>query len=127
MELSEEMRIFLVEAHESLDRVEELLVDLERSPSNSEDIAVVFRLIHTMKGNSGFLGLKKLEVLCHRAETVLDRARSGTLHVDSDVVSILLSAIDAMRALCRHLESTGTEDGIDTSIQVAELNEMIVA
>ncbi|MCB0333119.1 MAG: Hpt domain-containing protein, partial [Bdellovibrionales bacterium] len=60
-EIPEEVKIFLVEAYENLDQVEQDLVDLEKAPTDGELINSVFRAIHTIKGNSGFLAFNKLE------------------------------------------------------------------
>jgi two-component system chemotaxis sensor kinase CheA len=125
MELSEEMQIFLVEAFENLDKVESLLVDIERAKGSADSVNPIFRSVHTIKGNAGFLGLQNLETLCHRAEAVLDKARSGKLVITSDVVTILLSAVDSMREICQKIESDGTESGIDTSSPVALLSAML--
>jgi two-component system chemotaxis sensor kinase CheA len=125
MHISEEMEIFLVEAFENLDQVESLLVGAEKMPSSPDQINPIFRAVHTIKGNAGFLGLQNLEALCHRAEAVLDRARSGKLSLSSDAVTVLLSAIDTMRAICQKLEVDGKEQGVDTSSPVNALNKLL--
>ena len=65
------LREFLTETSESLDVVDVELVRFEREPNNVEILANVFRLVHTIKGTCGFLGLPRLEALAHAAETLM--------------------------------------------------------
>ncbi len=106
---SDEVKIFLVEAFENLDLVEQHLVELETSPTNDALLQTVFRLVHTIKGNSGFLELRRLELLCHRAESLLDRLRSKSLSLTDDTVSALLQFVDTTRALLDEVQSAGTD------------------
>ena len=125
MELSEELQIFLVEAYENIDKVEGLLVELEKAPNNQPAIHDVFRSIHTIKGNSGFLGLKQLEILCHRAEAVLDCARNRVIPIDGKVISALLTAIDTIRTIFGEIEQLGNEGNVNTETSITELNTII--
>ncbi|HHS81955.1 MAG TPA: hypothetical protein ENJ68_00410, partial [Devosia sp.] len=68
---------FLVETTESLEVVDSELVRFEREPNNSEILDNVFRLVHTIKGTCGFLGLPRLEALAHAAETLMGTYRDG--------------------------------------------------
>ena len=71
------LREFLTEAHESLDVVDVELVRFEREPNNAELLGRIFRLVHTIKGTCGFLGLPRLEALTHAAETLMGKFRDG--------------------------------------------------
>ena len=71
------LREFLTETSESLDVVDVELVRFEREPNNAEILANVFRLVHTIKGTCGFLGLPRLEALAHAAETLNRRNTHG--------------------------------------------------
>ncbi len=103
-ELSEDLRIFLQESHELLDAAEQELVRLEADPSNLEGIRAVFRSIHTIKGNSGFLSLSQLERLCHRGEALLDTVRSGTQSLTPALCSAFLQLVDAVRVQLGYIE-----------------------
>ena len=54
------LRDFLVETAEHIDAAGEQLVRLERDPSDAEMISSIFRLVHTIMGTCGFLGLARL-------------------------------------------------------------------
>jgi two-component system, chemotaxis family, sensor kinase CheA len=93
------IRTFLAETGEHLSRMEEALVALEAVPDDAELLATVFRCVHTLKGNSGVLDLPAPEELAHVTEGLLDRVRAGSLPVTAGLVTLLLSAVDALRAM----------------------------
>ncbi len=114
-EIAEEVKIFLLEAYEALDVVETGLVDLEKNPGDEELVNGLFRSIHTIKGNAGFLAFPKLETLCHSAETILDKLRSGEKAFNTDIANDLLSAVDLVRNILSNIESTAREGDFDVS------------
>ena len=71
------LREFLAETGEHLDVVDVELVRFEREPNNEAILRNIFRLVHTIKGTCGFLGLPRLEALAHAAETLMGRFRDG--------------------------------------------------
>jgi len=107
--LGEIVKEFLVESHENLDRLDQDFVRLERAPADREILASVFRVLHTLKGSSGFLGFKRLEVLAHAGEHLLGRLRDGKLSLDASMVNTLLAAVDRIRAMLRHVEDDAKE------------------
>ena len=74
---------FLTETNESLAELDVALVKLERTPDDGETLSLIFRLVHTIKGTCGFLGLPRLERVAHAAENVLGQVRDGALAVDA--------------------------------------------
>jgi len=87
---------FLVEAMELVEQLNEMLVDLEKTPEDNELLNAVFRAFHTIKGGAGFLGVKPLIEVCHRAENVFDKIRNGDLAYDNDVADVILRAFDVI-------------------------------
>jgi two-component system, chemotaxis family, sensor kinase CheA len=102
------LREFLTETSESLDVIDLELVRFEREPNNAEILANVFRLVHTIKGTCGFLGLPRLEALAHAAETLMGRLREG-LPVSSEAVTVVLATIDRIKAILASLEDGQAE------------------
>src|SRR5271169_733631 len=102
------LREFLTETGESLDVVDAELVRFERDPNNAEILANVFRLVHTIKGTCGFLGLPRLEALAHAAETLMGRFRDG-LPVTSEAVTVVLASIDRIKEILGELEQNEVE------------------
>ena len=79
------LREFLTETSESLDTVDNQLVRFEQDPNNAKILDNIFRLVHTIKGTCGFLGLPRLEALAHAAENVLGKVRDGEIAVRFEV------------------------------------------
>ncbi|MDO8839229.1 MAG: chemotaxis protein CheW [Parvibaculum sp.] len=100
---------FLAEARESLDVLDSELVELEQRPEDPALLGSIFRIMHTIKGTCGFLGLPRLETVAHAAEDVLGRVRDGGLLVSPEVVSLVLSALDRIKELVAALGATGSE------------------
>jgi len=108
---------FLTETNESLDTVDNELVRLEQNPNDKAVLDNIFRLVHTVKGTCGFLGLPRLESVAHAAENVLGKFRDGELVVTPQLVTLILEALDRIKEILRGLESTGHEpDGEDKDL-----------
>jgi two-component system chemotaxis sensor kinase CheA len=117
------LREFLTETGESLDVVDVELVRFEQEPNNNDILANIFRLVHTIKGTCGFLGLPRLEALAHAAETLMGKFRDG-LPVTSDAVSLILKTIDRIKKILGDLGKTGSEpEGSDEDL-IAKLVAM---
>jgi two-component system chemotaxis sensor kinase CheA len=113
---------FLTETNESLETVDNELVRLEQNPNDKAVLDNIFRLVHTIKGTCGFLGLPRLESVAHSAENVLGRFRDGQLTVTPALVSIILKALDRIKVILRGLESTGQEPAGDDSDLITVLD-----
>lgn len=90
---------FLVEATEILDKLGEQLVDLERSPQDTDLLNAIFRGFHTVKGGAGFLNIDALVDICHVAEDVFNLLRQGQWQVDADLMDVVLQAYDAVNRM----------------------------
>ena len=84
---------FCEEAWESLQASENLLIELENNPTSKELINELFRAVHTVKGGSRLIEIKKIETLSHELETVLDNVRSDKLILDARLIDISLECI----------------------------------
>jgi two-component system, chemotaxis family, sensor kinase CheA len=82
------LREFLTETGESLDVVDVELVRFEQEPNNTKILDNIFRLVHTIKGTCGFLGLPRLEALTHAAETLMGNFRGGNKAVTGEAVTL---------------------------------------
>ena len=102
------LREFLTETFESLDTVDNQLVRFEQEPNNAKILDNVFRLVHTIKGTCGFLGLPRLEALAHAAETLMGKFRDG-MPVTGEAVTLILTTIDRIKDILGGLEATQAE------------------
>ena len=111
---------FLTETHEGLAALDVALVRLEGTPGDKATLSEIFRLVHTIKGTCGFLGLPRLERVAHAAESLLGQVRDGALTATPATVTLVLSAIDRIRALVAAIEATGGEpEGDDAALTAA--------
>ncbi|WP_110969425.1 chemotaxis protein CheA [Pseudomonas huaxiensis] len=90
---------FLVEAGEILEQLSEQLVELESRPDDSDLLNAIFRGFHTVKGGAGFLQLHELVECCHIAENVFDILRKGERRVDSELMDVVLEALDTVNSM----------------------------
>src|SRR5918999_3411961 len=121
--MDELLREFLTETSESLDTVDLELVRFEQDPNNAKILGNIFRLVHTIKGTCGFLGLPRLEALAHAAETLMGKFRDG-MAVTSDAVTLILATLDRIKEILAELESRAAEpEGADEDL-IGELDRM---
>ena len=113
---------FLTETTESMDTLDVELVKLEQNPNDPALLGNIFRLVHTVKGTCGFLGLPRLEAVAHAGENVLGMVRDGVLTVTPDAVSLVLESLDRIKELLAALEATEHEPEGDDSDLIARLN-----
>ncbi len=100
---------FLEETGEALEELDSSLVALERDPHNLEILEQIFRVVHTIKGTCGFLDLPRLESLSHATEDKLSLFREGKEPITSDGITLVLAALDGIKALLHQLGQTGQE------------------
>lgn len=121
---------FLTETNENLAVLDVELVKLEQNPNDPGLLSNIFRLVHTIKGTCGFLGLPRLESVAHAAENVLGKFRDGELHVSPYAVSLILESLDTIKGILSVLEATeaeppgGDQDLIDRLNAMAEGKEL---
>src|SRR5882672_3616282 len=98
MNMDELLREFLTETSESLDVADVELVKFESDPNNLQILNNIFRLVHTIKGTCGFIGLPRLAALAHAAETLMDKFRQGR-PVTVEAVSLTLRTVDRIKLI----------------------------
>ncbi len=116
---------FIIEAKEHLETIEPNLLELEKAPDNLGLLNEIFRPMHSLKGASGFLGLNKMNGLAHKAESILDELRKGTMSVTSEIMDVILSSTDALRQMIDSLERDNTEGAVDTAPIIATLDALL--
>ena len=118
------LREFLTETSENMGQLDVQLVELEQNPNNPALLGSIFRLVHTIKGTCGFLGLPRLEKVAHAGENVLGKIRDGELTVTPHIVTLILRSMDVIKYLLGELEAKEKEpDGNDAAL-IADLNAM---
>jgi two-component system chemotaxis sensor kinase CheA len=105
----EALPAFISEAEEQIAMFEQLLLQLEDAPGDSELLNALFRCAHTVKGSAGIFGLDAVVAFTHHLETLLDRLREGQLALTPALSTLLLQCNDQIRALVARAGSTGDE------------------
>ncbi len=114
---------FLTETNESLDVIDVELVKFEQEPNNAKILDNIFRLVHTIKGTCGFLGLPRLEALAHAAETLMGKFRDGVA-IMPGAVSLILNTIDRIKEILEKLERNegvepeGSDDDLISQLEL---------
>jgi two-component system chemotaxis sensor kinase CheA len=114
---------FLTETVESLDVIDVELVKFEQEPNNADILSNIFRLVHTIKGTCGFLGLPRLEALAHASETLMGKFRDGA-PVTGEAVTLILASIDRIKEILGELEETEQEPAGSDEDLISELEKM---
>ncbi len=108
---------FITETSEALAVLDMELIKLEQNPNDREILSNIFRLVHTIKGTCGFLGLPRLESVAHSGENVLGKIRDGKIPVSETAISLTLESLDAIRDLVEYLTDHGEEpEGDDADL-----------
>ena len=110
--IAEALPAFISEAHEQIEMLEQLLLQLEHSPDDRELLDALFRCAHTVKGSAGIFGLDRVVSFTHHVETLLDRLREGRLALTPELSTLLLQCNDQIRTL---VDTAGqsVDDGTD--------------
>ena len=117
------LREFLTETNESLNLVDAELVRFEQQPNDGAILGNIFRLMHTIKGTCGFLGLPRLETLTHAAETLMGKFRDG-MPVTVDAVTLILLTIDRIKSILDAIGQTEQESAGDDADLIDLLGRM---
>ena len=114
IDLSQFYQVFFEEAGENLDRMEQLLLEVDIEAADDEELNSIFRCAHSVKGGAATFGFNDVAELTHQMETLLDKLRRHELQPTAPMVDVLLASGDALRAqLARHQGSGGAE--VDTT------------
>lgn len=107
---------FLVEAGEILELLSEQLVELENNPEDTELLNAIFRGFHTVKGGAGFLAMTELVDACHGAENVFDLLRQGVRTVNSELMDVILQALDTINEMFATIQNREQPEPADPQL-----------
>jgi len=105
MSMDNALQTFFAEADELLEYMESALLRLEQGAADSETLNEIFRSAHTIKGSAGLFGLHDIVGFTHFVENVLDKARSGSIVIDTNLQGVLLHCKDHMLKLLDSVRS----------------------
>lgn len=127
MDVSQYLEIFIEEAKEHLQSLNEHLLILEREPENENTINEIFRAAHSLKGMSGTMGYKRMQHLTHDMENVFSEIRNGNMKANSQLVDVLFKGLDALESYLANIQSEANEGEDDNEDILNALNEILNA
>ncbi|MFZ3125213.1 MAG: chemotaxis protein CheW [Acidovorax sp.] len=123
-DLSQFYQIFFEEAGENLDQMEHMLLDLDLTSANDEELNGIFRCAHSIKGGSATFGFADVAELTHQMESLLDRLRRHELQPISQMVDVLLESADASRSLLARHQAGEQGEAVSTTDLVHRISEL---
>ncbi|MEH2069742.1 MAG: chemotaxis protein CheA [Nostoc sp.] len=123
-EINDDIEAFLIESYENLNQIEQDILELEKVSAQKEALVRIYRSLHTIKGNCGFLPFPKLESLAHAGENLLSSLRSGQLAITPAIVNALLQLLDSVREILSQIEATKYEGDRDYSALIKTLTQL---
>ncbi len=90
---------FVEEAGELIDKLEVSLLELEKNPEDASLIQQVFRIMHTLKGNSAMFGFDLIDSFTHNLETIYDQVRNGQLQISPEILNVTLASVDHLKLM----------------------------
>ena len=115
--------LYLEDMREHLQLLNESLLLLDKGQRNHEIINTIFRAFHTMKGSTATVGFLNSAEIIHRMEDLLQSMRDGRINVDSNIVQFLFTCHDFIEKVVEQVGRIGSEDGIDCSGIIEQLNQ----
>ena len=123
-DLTQFYQIFFEEAGENLDQMEHILLDLDLSSANDEELNGIFRCAHSIKGGAATFGFSDVAELTHHMESLLDRLRRHEIQPIPEMVDVLLESADASRSLLARHQAGGEGEGVVTTELVRRISEL---
>lgn len=123
LDMTQYLDLFLQEADEQLEILEQETLKLEKDPSQDR-LSVIFRAAHTLKGSSRAMGFLNFANLTHEMENVLDQLRAGALMLTTDIANALLNCIDSLCEIKANI-ADGKGEQVDCSAQIAILQQFL--
>ncbi len=113
MDVSQYLSVFLDEAKEHLQSLNDNIMTLEQDPENEDCINEIFRSAHSMKGMAGTMGYTRMQNLTHDMEDVFSDVRGGKIKIKSADIDVLLQCLDAIQGYVDNItenQDEGTEE-----------------
>ncbi|WP_135547189.1 chemotaxis protein CheA [Paenibacillus cymbidii] len=108
MELNQYLSVFIDEAKEHLQALNDNLLSLEQRPNDISIVHVIFRSAHTLKGMSATMGFEDIASLTHEMENVLDLVRNAKLDMNAAIFDCLFKSADALESMVQDIIQGGT-------------------
>ncbi|MHC5672522.1 chemotaxis protein CheW [Nostoc sp.] len=123
-EINDDIEAFLIDSYENLNQIEQDIISIEKVSEQREAVVRIYRSLHTIKGNCGFLPFPKLESLAHAGENLLSSLRNRQLAITPTIINTLLQILDSIRQILSQIEATRHEGDCDYSALITSLTQL---
>ena len=117
--------VYVEEAKELLKRLEDALLQLENNPKDNEGVEEIFRVMHTLKGNSSMFGLNEIASFVHNLETIYDNVRERKQKVTKKLLDITLKSLDHLNLIINDLKFENEVNKINNQKLTKEILDFI--
>ena len=124
-EIDDDIEAFLVESYENLNQIEGDIIELEKTSANGEALVRIYRSLHTLKGNCGFLPFPNLESVAHAGENLLSCLRDRQLAITPDIISTLLQTVDGIRQILSQIQATKHDGDVYDGLRLRDYSALI--
>ena len=97
LDQEKDLREYALGAMSMIEELEQNILELEKDSLNSNLINGIFRIVHTLKGETGFAGLPGIAELLHHFEGVFSILREKPIAIDGKTANDLLSIVDVVK------------------------------
>ena len=125
LDIGQYINIFVEEAKEHLQNMNDVLLELEKDFSHIENINEIFRVAHTLKGMSGTMGFHNMANLTHEMENVLQAVRSNEIKISENIIDILFECFDALDSSVGTIINTGVENSDTNEPLISKLRNIL--
>lgn len=125
VDLKQYLSLFVEEAKENLQNMNDTLLILEKDKGNSSLVNEIFRGSHTLKGMSGTMGFVNMSNLTHEMENVLDEVRNGRVNLNEEIIDILFRCFDILGEMVNYIAVYGQEKDEENNELIKELQKVI--
>lgn len=110
IDMTQFYQVFFEESAEHLASMEALLLELDVSNPDAEQLNAIFRAAHSIKGSAGTFGFTDLANTTHILENLLDKIRKQELILREEMVDAFLEAGDLLRNMLDAHQGQGSVD-----------------
>ncbi len=125
MDTDKYLGIFIDEASEHIQNLNDEILVIEKNPDNQDTINEIFRAAHSLKGMAGTMGFKNMQNLTHEMENVFSEVRNNSIKVNENIIDILFACLDALQKYLDVISSTGNEGAEDNKELADRLKALI--
>jgi len=123
MDMKQYLDIFIDEAKEHLQSLNQCMLEMEKKPDDTDIINEIFRSAHTLKGMSATMGFNKMSKLTHGMEDVLQSLRNNEIKANSKMLDALFKCLDVLENYMDNIASNGAEGDAEYEGIVNELKQ----